>query len=230
LIRIVARATGFMAWTAKAAEPEEAAAWLLRQHSAHLAKIRLRERRDLLLARLALPATIVVGLLALLATGALLAEAIRVGTPVALADESQPARFVTEGRLPAEYALGIFPRFALMGVVGGESVRLPVHRDMMLQAASGAVFTVVPTQDPLMPWLPQTALSESGPVIALGPVGIPLIAFVVLPIPLGMWLVLAALPLRCANTAAARARVTRQLLSLFGFGAAIIALVVFRTL
>jgi len=165
----------------------------------------------------------VMGLAAAAIAGFFLAESVRTGTPMATADRTRPATFVTEALLPPTDILGLLLRFALSGrVIGAEGpVRLEVFRDAYLRAGPGARYTVLPTRDPAVPWLLLTTLERQGPAIPLGPVGLaplPLMAAVISP---ALWLLMVGLPLWRAGPVRrwrARAGVTRTLLWVAGVG------------
>jgi hypothetical protein len=224
VVRKVAEVTGFTPWLATGPEtPGGAVAWVLDRHGKWLARTARSARRETMFARFGLASATVMGLAAAAIAGFFLAESVRTGTPMATADRTRPATFVTEALLPPTDILGLLLRFALSGrVIGAEGpVRLEVFRDAYLRAGPGARYTVLPTRDPAVPWLLLTTLERQGPAIPLGPVGLaplPLMAAVISP---ALWLLMVGLPLWRAGPVRrwrARAGVTRTLLWVAGVG------------
>jgi hypothetical protein len=225
LIGRVADATGFLPWAQGApASPEQAAGWLLLHDAPRVRQAAKQARRAAILAPLAWPLAVLFGVLALLLGGIALFEGVRDGTPVVRADPTLPNTFITEAALPTRHEFGILPRYELVGRIGREQVVLPVSRDMAIRAGPGAGFTVVPTRDPAVPWLPQVALAEAGAVIAIGDFGLDAEALVLAALPIALWLLLVAWPLWRAPDARARAAFAGGLLALCAAGAAAFAI------
>jgi hypothetical protein len=184
---------------------------LLLRHGPAIREGARRAARLRLQARLGLPAAALLGLLALAASGLLLAEALRLGGGLATADTARPLAFtVTEIPAPERW-LGVVPRHVLLGRVAGEAapVRLPVPRDAVLRAGPGARYTVVPTHSAATPYLLLTELETAGPVWAPGGVGLALVPAGLALLPLVLWAGLVAWPLRGAPEPWRRAKVTQ---------------------
>ena len=183
-----------------------------------------RHRRQALLARAGVPSAVLLGLAALGLSVVMLAEALRLGTPIATADPDRAATLAVQ-RAAAVERRHPRARFALEGQVPGSTapVRALVDRDTYLRAGPGALLSVAPTRDPANPWIALGMVERASPSLRLGDRGVLLLGvFVAALAPLG-WYVLAVQPLRRAHPAmreVRRAQVTRTTLWVCAAGAA----------
>lgn len=191
LFTLVHTLTGYapvLPWTGHATTPIDAAAALLDRNRLHLDRLRRQTRREALLARFGVPSVVLTTLLAWLVAGWIGTEAFRIGREYAATDITRPMTFVTLAIPPAPTILGLFPDYALDGVIAetGQTVRVKVFREQVIRAGYQARFAVLPTSLPERPFVLQSIHDNAGPVVTVGSESIAWFGALAL-LPLGLW-------------------------------------------
>jgi hypothetical protein len=238
LLERITAASGLVPWDVETQapfpNPAAAARTLLARHAEGLGRLASSVGNQRLRRALGIPSAVLMTLLAVAAAAAVLWHGVERGTLMAGVDESAGASFQTDSLPPPHHLLGLFPRFALDGRVGGSwlPVRLPVYRDQYLSAGPGAIFPVLPTSDPATPFVLRSDYENTGPLMRVGGIGIAWPALTAL-IPLGLWVWAVALPIRRMRPGTrdtVLVRMTALMLQLLGFCVFVAGVVALRLL
>lgn len=197
LLATLTATTGFVPWDPRTRAPlADAVPTLLAHHAQGLARHRRAVRLERMRHALGLPSLVVLTLLAIVATAGLLLHGVRQGTLMAGVDPETPTIFTTETLTPVVRNFGVIPQFTLVGRVGESwlPVQLKVFRAEYIAAGPGAQFPVLPTSDPVTPYVLRSELENAGPILRLGGLGVTWPGLLAL-LPATLWLRFVAMPL-----------------------------------